>query len=519
MLQRLRPSRLGLRCRLVAALVLTAAATLGIAALSLLGPLEQRLRTEELSKLSDASATARPGFAEFTVADVADLSPAFRELVDGLRQRARARIVVLDAAGRRYYDTDPQDADFPEAIRALATNASVSDLGSGRGGGSARVAVPLRVRGGTRFVIFLRRPLGDARSAARVVTRAFLVAALTGLILAVLLGVGLATTLLRRLRRLRQGALALADGGLAGDLADAPSFDVSGRDEIGDLGRAFSTMHDRLRRQEQTRHAFLSTASHELRTPLAGLRGMLELLEEDLAAPNPDLDDARRQLGKAQGQSRRLAALAADLLDLSRLDAGRELRCEAVELGELARAVGAEFEARASESAITVAVAPDGGEHWARADPGALARVVRILIDNALRFTAPSSRITVRLGGEDGRASLTVEDEGPGVADEDREVIFERFQRGRRTAIPGGFGLGLAIGRELARGMGGELRLLARDPGACFELDLPAAGPAELGADLEVRERDGSGEPAGGRRGLTEAQRQTSGSVTGHVAH
>ncbi len=511
MAARLSPSRLGLRWRLVAALVLTSAATLGIAALSLLGPLEQRLRSEELSKLSDTSATIRPGFAAFTVADVADLSPAFHDLVDGLRQRTRARAVVLDAAGRRYYDTDPQDADFPEAFRALASNAPVSDLGPGRGGGSARVAIPVRVRGGTRFVVFLRRPLGDTRSAARVVTRAFVVAALTGLVLAVLLGVGLATTLLHRLRRLRQGALALADSGLAGDLADAPSFDISGRDEIGDLGRAFRTMHERLRRQEQTRQAFLSTASHELRTPLAGLRGMLELLEEDLAAPNPDLDDARRQLTKAQGQSRRLAALAADLLDLSRLDAGLHLRSEAVELGELARAVGAEFEARASESAVTLAVAPDGSEHWARADPGALARVVRILLDNALRFTPTAGRITVRLGGEGGRASLTVEDEGPGVADEDRERIFERFERGRPTAVAGGFGLGLAIGRELARGMGGELRLLAGEPGACFELDLPAAGPAELGEEPESLQPGGSHEPAGDHRpGLTEAQPQTS---------
>lgn len=468
-------SRLGLRWRLVAALVLVSGATLGVAALTLLSPLESRLRRDELASLVNTAASFRTEFSDLTRSDITGLTPRFRGLVDDLRRRTRARIVVVDGSGQRFYDTDPIDAYFPDAAQAIASNTIIRHQPSDGGETPARIAMPVTVRNSARFVVLLRKQLSDAAAAANTVTRAFLFAALTGLGTALLLGFGIATTLLRRLRRLRQGALALAEGGLVGeDGAGTPGFDVAGHDEIADLGRAFSTMHDRLRREEQARRDFLATASHELRTPLSGLRGMLELLEEDLAAANPDLEDARRQLAKAQDQSRRLATLAADLLDLSRLDSGIDLRVEALELGELSRAVVAEFEARAGDRRLIVR--PDSGSaHWARGDPGAAARILRILLDNALRYAPPGSTIEILVTGSDARAELTVIDHGPGVAAEARERIFERFQRGEDGGMGGGFGLGLAIGRELARAMGGELSLTETRSGARLQLTLPRA--------------------------------------------
>ena len=96
----------------------------------------------------------------------------------------------------------------------------------------------------------------------------------------------------------------------------------------------------------------MATASHELRTPLTSLDGMLELLDDDLCSGDADIDDARALLARARAQSRRLGRLAADLLDLSRLDAQVELRSEPVELGELSRAVLAEFELGTDERGI-----------------------------------------------------------------------------------------------------------------------------------------------------------------------
>jgi signal transduction histidine kinase len=231
-------------------------------------------------------------------------------------------------------------------------------------------------------------------------------------------------------------------------------------------------MQEALRRQEAARRAFVSTASHELRTPLTSLQGTLELLEEDLRDGRLDTNDAQEQLAGAQSQLRRLGRLATELLDLSRLDAAVPMRSEPVELGELCRAVGAEFEIRTRERDCEVVVEPPPGPCWAAGDPGAVARVVRILIDNALRYSPPGRPVRVIPAYHGEQATVEVCDDGPGVGPDDRELIFERFHRG--SSGSGGFGLGLAIGRELAARMGGTLELLPDTPGegARFRLAL-----------------------------------------------
>jgi signal transduction histidine kinase len=178
-------------------------------------------------------------------------------------------------------------------------------------------------------------------------------------------------------------------------------------------------------------------------------------------------------VGTARTELDRLSTLAGELLDLSRLDAAVPLRSEPVELGELARAVAAEFALRARERSTSVVVVPPDGPCWAGADPDAVARVVRILLDNALRYGPRGAPVRVEAGAGDGRAHIAVADDGPGIPLDERERIFERFHRGSGAGPAGGFGLGLAIGRELARRMGGELAI-ADGPGTRFVLTLRA---------------------------------------------
>jgi signal transduction histidine kinase len=330
-----------------------------------------------------------------------------------------------------------------------------------------RAAIPVR---SDDAVIVAYKPVDYIPAAVSVVRRAFVIAGIAGLLLTVILAIPLAATLVRRLRALREAALRVAVQGTA---AEFP-LDRA-RDEVGDLARSFAIMQRRLRHQEEARRAFVATASHELRTPLASLDGMLELLADDLTLQPLDLDDARDLLERARRQSRRLGRLAADLLDLSRIDADVELRSEPLELAELARAVLAEFELALSAKGLSGALHNDGGPVWALGDPGSVARILRILIDNALRVAPPGSEISVSLTDEPA-PTLTVSDCGPGIAPEERELIFERFQRGRDTGGQAGFGLGLAIGRELAERMGGSLSLRETGaPGATFALTLPPA--------------------------------------------
>jgi signal transduction histidine kinase len=503
---------LGLRGRIVGVVLATAVAALAVAAVVLLGPLEHSLRNADLATLKQqvrqqvspayigSLKRADPSVAVYgrnTPTVPLELRQAGERAKDKLLgdervlylHTAASEVALLsyaDAAGRNpswvvpYPDRDLVGGDLADDA-ALAFlhphHGAYYSLGSINGTEVARAAIPFTTTesyGSThyrqRWVLIVRKSLVEVSAAVAAVRTAFLVAALVALALALLLGIPLSARIVRRLRALRQAALRLAEG--RSDV-QVPVDRVL--DEVGDLARAFLLMRDQLRQQEEARRAFVATASHELRTPLATLEGMLELLEEELRSESPDLVDAHGLLERARAQSHRLGRLAADLLDLSRLDAQVELRSEPIELSELSRAVLAEFELGISGRRISTTLDDALGPVWAMADPGSVARIVRILVDNAVRLSPEGSHVNIELrNGE--HASLSVCDQGPGVLAEERELIFERFMRGRQTAGQGGFGLGLAIGRELAERMGGELVLEDHHgSGARFTLSLPLA--------------------------------------------
>src|SRR3954462_14002535 len=481
---RLRMGFGGLRGRLLIALVLTSAVTLAAAAAVVPGPLQQRLRDQSTESLRAAVLAARPRFEDGMARrskvdrEIALSSEAFE-----LSDQTAGRVLVTDLALTPASDSEsppgfladsesgppPRQAYFA-AIRALNRQETVVDVR----GDDLAIAVPLYRRGAVTGAVVARRRLTEVGNAANEVRKALLAAAAVGLGLAVAIAFLLANTLLRRLGRLRAAALRISTEG--------PEVSMprdTGHDEVGDLARALGRMHEELRRQESARRAFVATASHELRTPLTMLQGTMELLEEDLHDGRLDLPDAQRQVATARSELLRLSRLAEELLDLSRLDAAVALRWAAVVFGDLARAVAAEFELRASERATPLEVVPPDRACWGRGDPDAVARVVRILIDNALRYGGGEP---VRVTATEGASEVAVEvaDRGPGVAAEERERIFERFYRGRGRGSGGGFGLGLAIGRELTERMGGTLTLSDRPGGGTrFVLALPRSPSAQ----------------------------------------
>jgi signal transduction histidine kinase len=466
----------GLRPQLFAALLLTSVVTLGVAALALLSPFEHRLRSEGEATVFAAISVARSEFAELRVSRVSG-APDSNQLTATaslLRRRAIAQVTILDNQLDVVYSGASPDLNVPDYYaqvrKALMTGKGIHTLV----GNELVAAEPIRI-GARPYALVVVRRLDYVSSAVDIVRNAFLKAAGAGLAIALLLGIGLTTTLLRRLERLRDATRELERRGL-----DAPLPVDDGHDEIGDLARAFASMQSRLARQETARRAFVATASHELRTPLASLDGMLELLEDDLHTDHLDLEDARQRTTRAREQSRRLSHLASDLLDLSRLDAEINLRSEPLELGEMCRAVAAEFELAAREQQVCLEIKQPPNACWVNADPGAVARIVRILLDNALQVAPAQSSIHMEPSATPPWAQITVSDQGPGVPAQERELIFERFQRGSATPARSGFGLGLAIGRELAVRMGGSLELLDSPPsqkagGAYFLLRLRSA--------------------------------------------
>jgi signal transduction histidine kinase len=220
---------------------------------------------------------------------------------------------------------------------------------------------------------------------------------------------------------------------------------------------------------DRARKEFVANASHELRTPLFSLGGFIELLEDE------NLDAASREelLSAMHGQVDRLQKLAVDLLDLSRLDAGSfELEQDRVDLADLAHMVAGEFAPQVRRGDADLQLRMNEGGVEVTCDRERVAQIMRILIDNAIRHTPGGTHVTISASRRNGTAKVTVADSGPGLEDGAATQVFDRFFTG--DAENGGAGLGLAIAKELAQRMHGEIRLNARPGRTAFTLELPA---------------------------------------------
>ena len=374
--------------------------------------------------------------------------------VDGLQIRH-----IADSASRE----DVADAGLVKESADLHRDAiAVVNLPTGR----TAVLTFFVSNQGADGVVLVEAPLRDVQQQVDAVERRLLLGGALAFGAALLAGALAAEPLARRLARLRAAADRIAHGSFGEPIVD------HSRDEIGDLARSLDEMRTRLEALERSRAAFIANASHELRTPLTALGGYLELLTEG------GLSEEERSefLGVMGEQVERLTRLATDLLDLSRLDAGGfTVAHEELELGEIAADCAREMRVLASRRGSEIVVeAPFLA--LARGDEGRVLQVLRVLVDNAVRYTPPGSTVTLRTEAKPWGASVIVSDNGPGIPPEVLERVFERFFRGPGAAARGS-GLGLAIARELAERMDGRLLASSGPGGTHFTLELP--GPID----------------------------------------
>jgi signal transduction histidine kinase len=237
-----------------------------------------------------------------------------------------------------------------------------------------------------------------------------------------------------------------------GDL-EARVSDV-GPPEVRELARNMNSMTARINDMLRAEREFAANASHQLRTPLTALRLSLEEAIEG--------DDPREEAAHALQQADRLGQVMESLLRLGQV---RERAADAVDLAEVARGYG---DLAGSGPPVRVT-----GAGMARGDPERVRQVVANLIDNAMRFA--HSRIVVSIEPANGRMTLRVDDDGPGIPDDDLSRVFDRFYRGG-SPVGAGSGLGLAVARELVRADGGTIRADASPlGGARFVVEWPSA--------------------------------------------
>jgi two-component system OmpR family sensor kinase len=300
-------------------------------------------------------------------------------------------------------------------------------------------------------------------------------AAVAGLVLASL---GISSALLARSISRPLGTLSTAATRLgAGDL-DARA-ELARKDELGEVGRAFDGMADRVVALLRSEKALLAGVSHELRTPLARIRVALELAEEgDVATARASLADITDDLGE-------LERLVDELLTAARLELGQSvpgapaLRPAWVQASTLVATAAERFLSIHPEHRLDAAATDVAGR--LRADPGLVGRVLNNLLDNAAKYSAPSAGwVRLAVEGTADEVTFTVEDRGAGIAPEDLPHVFTPFFRAdpSRSRSTGGFGLGLSLARSIAQAHGGRLDLTSEPgTGTRATLVLPRSGP------------------------------------------
>lgn len=267
-------------------------------------------------------------------------------------------------------------------------------------------------------------------------------------LLALLLGIFLSRTLTRPLRELTAAAHAISQGDLSQQVS------VRSRDELGELAQAFNTMSTELSRSINTRKQMTADIAHELRTPLSLILGHAEAVHDGVLQPTHENFEIIRE------EAVRLEHLINDLRTLSLADAG-ELRItpQPVEPDRLLNEVVAlyQYQTRAKSINLIIDVAPP--LPTLELDPVRMTQVLTNILDNAIRHTPENGSITLAARQTENWVQLSVQDSGPGVAQETLDLLFERFYRtdSSRQREAGGSGLGLAIARSIVQAHNGQI--------------------------------------------------------------
>ena len=315
-----------------------------------------------------------------------------------------------------------------------------------------------------------RRPWPTPLATVRLVEQRLLLATVFALLLALVLGLTAAGMLANRLLRLETAAERIAGGDFGAPIVDR------GNDEIGELADAFDRMRVQLAQLDNARKGSSRTRrmSFEHRCSRSVDSSSCLLTRTSTTRRNGFIDTM-------QGQVQRLTKLSADLLDLSRVDAGqlRVLR-EPVDLTDVVQLLAGDLAHLATSTGHLLETDAEAGV-WASGDVGRVLQIGRALVTNALVHTPAGTRVVIRSRRSGERAELSVEDDGPGVPAQHEQAVFGRFYR-VDGGMASGSGLGLAIAREIARLMGGSVRLDSGGDPTVFTLDLPA----ELAAPCTV---------------------------------
>jgi len=359
----------------------------------------------------------------------------------------------LAGPGTRIWLTDASGAVVAQSYSSGehdASAAEIDDTVAAAPGGSTSARWP-RPHGGEAVVLLANSAIDSSLST---LLSTLLVVGAAVIAASAVVGALLAGRALRPIERMRRQA-----DDIPGDELDRRLSEGSS-DELGRLAAAFNRLLARAERATEEQQRFVADASHELRTPVTALQGHARIVVR--AAERGDLDQVHESAGIVSAESERLARTLAELLSLAEAERSERLT-EHVRLDEVVRGACEELRVLHHERLIEgdLAAASVTG------DAGRLSELVRILIDNAIKYSPAGQPVTVTVSTSSGAPVLQVRDHGPGLSQSDVEHAFDRFYRGAASRDVAGSGIGLAIAHAIAVRHGATLRVEnAHDGGA-----------------------------------------------------
>lgn len=463
--------RLSLRARLVLGVIVLGAAGLAIADVATYASLRSFLfeRTDESLRESHSSIARE--VVRFGCPGAGDRAPRGTEPGDVVEVRASDGSVVCSWQATMLGETASSPPSLPPSLEVPEDDGRYLTVEAQEGDGRYRVRASAGP--GTGATLIVARSLADVDATLRrlLLIMLLVTAGVLGALAA--LGLWVVRLGLRPLDAIGETAAAIAGGDLSKRVERAEP-----RTEVGRLGIALNAMLGHIESAFKAREAserrlrrFVADASHELRTPLAAVRAYAELFDRG-ADRNPA--DLERAMSGITRESERMSLLIDDLLLLARLDEGRPLEREPVELDEVVRDAVETSAALEADRPIELEAEPVS----VLGDRERLRQIVDNLLSNVRSHTPPRAPVRVRVGAVGDEAVIEVEDSGPGMSEDEAERAFERFYRAdeSRSRASGGVGLGLSIVAAVAHAHGGTVAARSEPgAGATFTISLPLA--------------------------------------------
>ncbi|MEN6340058.1 MAG: HAMP domain-containing sensor histidine kinase [Clostridiaceae bacterium] len=224
---------------------------------------------------------------------------------------------------------------------------------------------------------------------------------------------------------------------------------ISSIEEATQLAVSFNTMADQLKDLEATRRSFVANVSHELRSPLTSMKGFLEAMQDGTIGP----DEYEKYIGIVLSETKRMAVMVNDLLDLARIESGKTaLKLEIFEINELIRRTLITFEARIYEHHMEVDVKFAQEQYYVEADSAQISQVLRNIIDNAIKYSPDDSKLRIATYAMKREIYVSIQDNGQGIPEQDIPHVFDRFYKVEKAHTPSkqsGTGLGLSIVKRI----------------------------------------------------------------------